>query len=139
LVIALFVIVRDVFVEEAPQVALAERDHSIEAFSACRSDEALRMGVQVRTPSGQTHELGARSIEDVAKTSGEQRVPVADQVPYVEEGPIDDVNGSTGDVAHPFIVRRGADAEYVDAASGEPDGEVLRAELPSYERTILMS
>src|SRR6185436_7675817 len=53
LVIALSVIMLDVFVQRPPQGALAQEDHLGQALLLHRSDPALRIGIQVRAPRGQ--------------------------------------------------------------------------------------
>ena len=56
LMIPLAVIMRDVFGDRLSEVALADRDDSIEAFFHDRLHEALRVRVRIRRPIRRVHD-----------------------------------------------------------------------------------
>src|SRR5829696_1693354 len=75
------VVVPEVAVEDAKEVAAAGEQEMVQAFSAYGADPALGDGVGVRGLDRGADDLGADRAPDVVEGSGELAVAVADQEP----------------------------------------------------------
>jgi hypothetical protein len=77
------VVVLDVAVEDAKEVAAAGDQEMVQAFPAQGADPALGDGVGVRRLDRCADDLGAEPVPDVIEGSGELAVAVAEQEPEV--------------------------------------------------------
>jgi hypothetical protein len=80
LMVSLAVVVRQELRDRSPQMALAQRHQSIEAFTLDRQDEPLGERVEVRASSGQSHHLHPASLERISKVGCVERIPVEQKV-----------------------------------------------------------
>ncbi len=73
------VVVTDVFMENAPQVALVEDDDVVQALTAQRSDHPLREGVRVGRPHRREHRLDSHTGRLWDEVPAVAAVPVSNQ------------------------------------------------------------
>ena len=73
------VVVTDVFMEDAPQVALVEDDHVVQALAAQGSDQPLRDGVCVGRPHRREHRLDSDAGRLRDEVPAVAAVPVSNQ------------------------------------------------------------
>jgi len=76
LVVSLAVIVLDVLPREEAQVAVTERDHSIETFLFDRPNKPLGIRVEIGTPRRQAKGLDPGAGQDVGNGTGIGGIPV---------------------------------------------------------------
>ena len=107
------VVMADVLGQDYPQVPLAEDQHPIGAFGACRAYPPLGKGVRARCPRRDLGHLGVVAREHVVEDPCELEVPIADKEP--ERGrPIPQVSEEvTGLLGDPGAIRAGSDTEHV--------------------------
>jgi hypothetical protein len=80
LMVSLAVVVLDVLPREDAQVALTERDHSIETFLFDRPHEPFGVRVQIGTPRRQPNGLDAAAGQDLGNDTGIEGIPVVNQI-----------------------------------------------------------
>jgi len=72
LMVTLGVIMVDILVEDVTKVLLSERDDAGQTLAPHRTDEALRVGVQVRTPRWQPYASYTTGAEHVTEPASVQ-------------------------------------------------------------------
>ena len=80
LVVSLAVIVLDVLPREEAQVAVTERDHSIETFFFDRPNKPLGIGVEIGTSRRQPNGLDPGAGQDVGNGTGIEGIPVMNEI-----------------------------------------------------------
>ena len=90
--VAIQVIMRGVFVDGVPQVPLADRDDLRQALLLDRPDEPLGVGVEVGAPRGCPHRLDPGRPQQGMELGAEERVPVVDQVPVLQQEPVEAIH-----------------------------------------------
>ena len=121
LVIPLVMVVHDELADGAPQRALADQNHALEAGLLDGVHEALRIGVQVRSAGGESDGRDTGRGECVAHGRTEERVAVMDADPDVPEESVLGIGGVAHELGDPLPIRGGADARARDAARGQLD------------------
>src|SRR5215472_11349638 len=105
LVVALPVIMLHEFVDGLPQGAFSEQDDPLQARFLDGSDEAFRVGIQVRGAWRQFHALHSAALEGLLELYCEQRVPIMDQVSLPDQEPFLRITEVACDLTHPKAVR----------------------------------
>ena len=144
LVIPFVVVVRDELADGAPQRALADQDHALEAGVLDGAPEALRVGVQVRRAGGASDGGDIGRGERVAHGRPEERVAVMDEDPDVSQASVLGSGGVPHELGDPRPVGLGADARDLNAAAGQvtqdQHGEAGQAAWrPELDREVLPS
>ncbi len=78
LVIPLPVIMSGVLASRFPKRPFSEEDHPVEALVLDRSDETLRVGVQVGRPVRQAYGLDIGALQKISESGRVLRVPIED-------------------------------------------------------------
>src|SRR5687768_17238919 len=78
LMVALTVVVLDVLLREEAQVALTERNHTIETFLLDRPNESLGVGIEIGTLRRQPNGLDPAARQDAGNDMSVQGIPVVD-------------------------------------------------------------
>ena len=123
-------IVGDELGDRPPEVALAERNHPVEALFFDRSHEALGVGIRVRGADGRQHDANPRVAEHPPHVCGPFAIAIADQDSRPTEKPVVSGRERAPDLAHEQVVRMRRGPHDLDAAGREIDDEhrVLRDE-----------
>ena len=119
LVIPFVVVVRDELADGAPQRALADQDHALEAGVLDGAHEALRVGVQGRRAGGASDGGDIGRGERVAPGRPEERVAVMEEDPDVSQASVLGIGGVPHELGDPRPVGLGADARDLNAAAGQ--------------------
>ena len=91
--VSLAVVVLDVLPSEEAQVALTERDHSIETFLFHRPNEPFGVRVEIGTLRRQPNGLHPAARQDVGYNTGVKGIPVANEMACCSQDP------STGSIS----------------------------------------
>src|SRR4051794_24298703 len=117
------VVMVDVLAQHRMQMTTPEDQHPVEQLPACRSYPALRISVGSRSPHRSLEHVDAGGGENGVEHRGELRVPIADQETE-PVGPLAEVHQQIpGLLRHPLPYRMRRDAEHMDPAGGDLDGE----------------
>ena len=73
------VVMLDVLVDEASEMALTKRHHAIETLILDRPDEPLRICVEIRTPGWETDRVDTAASENLLEDPRVQRIAVVNQ------------------------------------------------------------
>ena len=110
LVVSLAVIVLDVLPREEAQVAVTERDHSIETFLFDRPNKPLGIRVEIGTPRRQPKGLDPGAGQDVGNDTGIEGIPVVNEIARGPEKPINGIRERADHLLHPRAAGLGVDA-----------------------------
>ena len=80
LMIPLSMVVLDILVDEASEMAFTQRDHATETLVFDRPDKPLRIGIEIGTPCGETDRVDSTASENLLKESRVQRIAVVNQM-----------------------------------------------------------
>ncbi len=83
LMIPLPMIMSGVLAGGLSQRAFAEEDHLIETFILDRSDESLRVSVQVGRTIGQAYDFNTGILQEIPERFGVLGIPVEDEEPFI--------------------------------------------------------
>ena len=123
LMIPLGVIVLRVFLHRVPQMPLAQRDDLGKTLGFDRTNESLRMRVQVWASRGKHHWFDPRGFQDLAKRPREQWIAVVDEIARTIQEPIFGIGEITRDLAHPGSIGSGKNPRDLDPPGLEVDDE----------------
>ena len=123
LMMALGVIMRDVFISCHAQVPLAERNDSMETLGFYREHEPFGVGVQIWTSPWKAHALHAGALENPAERLRKQRIAIHDQVSRVAQEAVDAVGQILRHLVGPRARRLARDAGDRDGAGLQVDHE----------------
>src|SRR5688572_1295788 len=105
LVIALSVVVRDVLTDRSPKVRFADRDDLRQTLRLDRSNESLRIRVEIRAAAREPYGMHTRALERCAKRLCEERVSVVNEVAAPEKESVFAVCPVSSDLVHPGSAR----------------------------------
>src|SRR6516162_6008802 len=89
------------FLDGLPQGSFSEQDDPLEARFLDGSDEAFRVGIQIRRAWRQLNRLHSGAFQDLQEFSGEQRIPVMNQISLTDQKAFRSVTEVPSDLAHP--------------------------------------
>src|SRR5215469_10737457 len=98
------------FLDGLPQGSFSEQDDPLEARFLDGSDEAFRIGIQVRRARWQFQRLHAAALQNLQEFRREQRVAVMDQVSLPGQEAFGSVTEVPSDLAHPKSIRLTGDS-----------------------------
>src|SRR5215831_17249520 len=105
LVVALPVIVLHEFLDGLPQGSFSEQDDPLQARLLDGSHKALRASIEIRRAWRQLNRLHSGSFQDSQEFSGEQGIPVVDQVSLPGQKAFRSVTEVPSDLTHPKAIR----------------------------------
>ena len=123
LVIPLAMIVLDELTQGTAEMALAHRNHPIEAFFFDRSNEALRVRVGVRCPYGRLHDVDPRIAQRVAHVLTPFPIAITDQHAMLAQQADVSRRHRATDLSHEEIIGMRRRAHDMHAARGQVDDE----------------
>src|ERR1700689_3894521 len=88
-----------------PQRRLSEEDQPLQAGLLNAADKSLRVGVQIRGSRRQFHRLHSRIGNRLQKLSGEERIPIVNQVSLSGQDSLLRISQIARDLAHPQSIR----------------------------------
>ncbi len=74
--VSLSVVVQDVLVDEASEMAFTERNHAVETLLFDRPDEPFGIGVEIGTPCRQSDRPDTATAEDFFEDAGMHASPI---------------------------------------------------------------
>ena len=104
LMIPFSVVVCNKLFDGSPQLSLAEEDHLVQTFGLDRSDESLRVWIQIRTSRGQLDHLHAGGLEDLCKTLREQWAAIMDQISLTLQKAFEGIGQIPSRLLHPWSI-----------------------------------
>src|SRR6516162_11441999 len=93
------------FLDSLPQGSFSEQDDPLQARFLDGSDEAFRVGIQVRRARWQFQRLHAAALQNLQEFRSEQRVAVMDQVSLPGQKAFLRVTEVPSDLTHPKAIR----------------------------------
>src|SRR6516165_11907972 len=123
LVVALPVIMLHEFLDGLPQGSFSAQDDPLEARFLDGSDEAFRIGIQVRRARWQFQRLHAAALQNLQEFRSEQRVAVMDQVSLPGQKAFLRVTEVPGHLADPQPVRLPGDSTDLHPPTRQVDEE----------------
>ncbi len=105
LVVALEIVVHDIFGDEESEMPLAKRNHAAQTLASNGSDEALREGVEVRAPRRQADAAHAGSTEQQREIEAKHRVAVVDQEAGVFQKPVHRIQQAARGCSQPAVMK----------------------------------
>src|SRR5690606_5619861 len=121
--ISLSVVVIHVLVYSAAKVALPDRDDLAQTLRLNRAHKALRVGIQIRASTWESHAPNSRGLEDRPKVLREQRVAIMDEEMRSAEKTGLAVGQVARDLTHPGCVGGGNNSGDFHLARFEIDYE----------------
>jgi hypothetical protein len=100
-VIALALVVLDMFTDRASQVRFPDRDNLRQTLRLDRSNEPLGVGVQVRTAARKPHGAHPGRLERFSERFREQRIAIVNEMAAPKQEPVFAVRPIPGDLMHP--------------------------------------
>ncbi len=100
-------------------VRFSERYHARQTLGPGRANKSFRERIQIRTPSGQAHEVHATGLQQIPEGGSVERVSVEDYVLHVPKEAVVRVREVPGHLCHPRFVRVTRDASDLHRAGLE--------------------
>ena len=102
--IALAVVMIHVLAHRPPKVAFPNRNDLRQALRLDRSNEPLRVGVQIRAPARKPQGADAGAAQDLSEALREERIAVMNEIAALEQESVFAVWPVSSDLPHPRSV-----------------------------------
>jgi hypothetical protein len=99
-VIPFAMVVHDEFRERAPEMALPQRNHSVQALLFDRSDEPLSVRIRVRCALGRQDHADTSVGQLLSHRTAPFSIPIADERAMADEGAVVSRGRKTHHLAH---------------------------------------